>query len=384
MPLVEDPNSFIPGEEKYYLAFSRVEGIGPRRLMRLLAYFGALSKAWNAGMGDLMHAGLEAKLIERIVQLRRTFNPDAEMEKLAKMGIEALVIGDGRYPARLAEIESAPPLLYLRGQLTAQDDLALAVVGTRKATHYGKSVTTQLVGEMARAGLTIVSGLARGIDTCAHQVALEAGGRTVAVLGCGVDVVYPPENGKIIHQILQEQRGAIISEYAPRTKPDAHNFPPRNRIISGMSLGVLVVETGERGGALITVTYANEQGREVMAVPGSIFSPTSAGTNAIIQQGAALVSSASDIMQALGLAQQSFASAGLPEISEITGDDDVERALIRVISNGGGEPRHIDEISLECGISIAVVSGALTMMELKGKVKNLGGMRYCLAVPTRY
>jgi DNA processing protein len=271
----------------------------------------------------------------------------------------------------------------MRGNLTPEDDLALAVVGTRKATVYGKSVTQKLVSEVAEQGLTIVSGMARGIDTCAHQAALEVKGRTIAVLGCGVDVAYPSENKKLLDRIINEERGAILSEYPPGTQPEAHNFPPRNRIICGISLGVLVVETAERGGALITVTFASEQGREVMAVPGSIFSPASAGTNNLLKQGATPVTCSSDIMQALGLAQQTFANPGDRDALEITGDDEVERALIRVLLNGGSEPRHIDDISLESGLSIPVVTGALTMMELKGKVKNMGGMRYSLAYTSR-
>jgi DNA processing protein len=383
MPLVEESDTYKPGEEKYWLAFSRVDGIGPRRLERLLSYFGCLSDAWGASAGDLMAAGVEAKLIERVLAFRKKFDPSAELARLEKLGIEVLIQGDGRYPTRLAATEGRPPLLYMRGNLLPEDELTVGVVGTRKATPYGKNVTQQLVGEMAAQGITIVSGMARGIDTFAHQAALQAGGRTIAVLGCGVDVVYPAENANLLQRILKEERGAILSEYPPGTQPEAHNFPPRNRIISGISMGVLVVETGAKGGALITVNYANEQGREVMAVPGSIFSPTSAGTHALIQQGATLVTSVSDIMQALGLAQQSMALADMSEAQEIVGDDEVERALIRIIAGGGGEPRHVDDITLESGLSTAVVSGALTMMELKGKIRNMGSMRYSLALRGR-
>jgi len=385
MPLVEDPNPYIAGEEKYWLAFSRVAGIGPRRLEKLLAYFGTLAEAWRANSGDLMAAGLEPKLLERLLLFRKGFELDKEMERLDKLGVAVLIPGDGRYPERLAQTEGAPPLLYMRGNLTADDDLALGVVGTRKATTYGKTVTQSLVGEVASQGITIVSGLARGIDTCAHQAALQAGGRTIAVLGCGVDVAYPPENAKLVEQILKEERGAILSEYSPGTQPEASNFPPRNRIISGISMGVLVVEMGEKSGAQITVTYANEQGREVMAVPGNIFNDSSKGVHRILQQGATLVTSASDIIQAIGLSQMTLPDVmdDLPPSQEITGDDDTERALLRIIRNGGSEPRHIDDIVLESGLAVSTVSGALTMMEIKGKVKNQGGMRYSLAVPVR-
>jgi DNA processing protein len=189
----------------------------------------------------------------------------------------------------------------------------------------------------------------------------------------------------LVEQILKEQRGAILSEYTPGTQPEANNFPPRNRIISGISMGVLVVEMGEKSGAQITVTYANEQGREVMAVPGNIFNDSSFGVHRILRQGATLVTSASDIIEALGLSQMTLPDMpeNLPPSQEVTGDDDTERALLRIIRNGGSEARHIDDIVLESGLAVSTVSGALTMMEIKGKVKNQGGMRYSLAVPVR-
>lgn len=377
MPLVENDNNYIPGEEKYWLGFSRVSGIGAVRLRRLLEYFEGLEAAWKAGAGDLMAAGLEPKLVERTLALRKSLNLDNEMARLEKLGIKLLIQGGPEYPARLAQTEGAPPLLYCRGNLTERDDLALAVVGTRRFTSYGKEVTYRICAELAAQGITIVSGLAKGIDTFAHQAALEAGGRTVAVLGNGLDVVYPAENKALMAKI--PDHGALLSEFAPGTQPEASNFPARNRIVSGMSLGVLIVEAGTKSGALITVNMANEQGRDVFAVPGNIFSKMSEGPNRLIRQGARAVTSAADILEELQLNQ-------LPtevEVQELKGDNEVERALLRLLNGGSGEPLHIDELGRESGLAIAVVSSTLTMMELKGTVKHLGGMKYSAARYTR-
>lgn len=377
MPVIEEESNYIPGEEKYWLGFSRVTGIGAVRLKRLTDYFGGLEEAWRAGAGDLLAAGLEPKLVERTIALRAELNLDREMARLEKLGIRLLVQGGPEYPARLAETEGAPPLLYCKGSLTEKDDLALAVVGTRQATAYGKQATGQICGELTRNGMTIISGLAKGIDTIAHQTALEAGGRTVAVMGCGVDIIYPTENRALAQQIIEN--GALLSEYPPGTQPEAQNFPPRNRIVSGMSLGVLVVEAGLKSGALITVGFANEQGRDVYAVPGNIFSRMSDGPNRLIRQGAKAVTCAGDILEELQLNPM----VDEAEIREIQGDDEVERALLRLLNNSAGEPLHVDELGRESGLPIAVVSSALTMMELKGTVKNFGGMKYSAARFTR-
>lgn len=378
MPVVEEENNYIAGEERYWLGFSRVAGIGAVRLRRLTSYFDGLAQAWRAGAADLLAAGLEPKLVERTLALRAGLNLDREMERLEKLGISVLIQGGPDYPARLAQVENAPPLLYCKGQLTERDELALAVVGTRQATAYGRQATSQLCTELAAQCITIVSGLAKGIDTIAHRAALEAGGRTVAVLGCGLDIIYPPENQSLATQIIEN--GAMLSEYAPGTQPEAANFPPRNRIVSGMSLGVLVIEAGAKSGALITSDFANEQGRDVYALPGSIFSRMSDGPNRLIRQGARPVTSAADILEDLQLNQFTDPT----EVQELQGDDDVERALLRLLNSGSGEALHIDELGRGTGLPIAAVSSTLTLMELKGTVKHLGGMKYAAARYTRH
>ncbi|HEX2911340.1 MAG TPA: DNA-processing protein DprA [Chloroflexia bacterium] len=381
MPLVEDEKRFVAGEEKYWLAFSRVSGIGLVRLRRLFDYFGGLGEAWQASSGQLLTAGLEPKLTGRLLQFRQSFDPDGEMSRLEKLGIKLLVLDGPDYPERLAQIDNPPPVLYLKGELTPADSMALAVVGTRRASSYGRQATSQICAELAQQGITIVSGLAKGIDTVAHQAALDAGGRTLAVLGCGVDIIYPPENRGLAARILNpaELNGAILSEYAPGTQPDAVNFPPRNRIVSGLSLGVFIVESGEKGGALITVNFANEQGRDIFALPGSIYNPLSIGTNSLIRRGnARLVTSAADILEEIrpgGL----FDAEDRQTRAEIAqaGDTEAEKSIIRSLRQAG-EPLHIDEISRECNLPMSEISGVLVLMELKGLVQSMGGMRYAL------
>jgi DNA processing protein len=254
--------------------------------------------------------------------------------------------------------------------LLPTDDWAVAVVGTRHASAYGREAARGLAGDLARAGVTIVSGLARGIDTQAHRAALDAGGRTLAVLGSGVDIIYPYENHKLAAEIVEH--GALISEYALGVQPEANNFPPRNRVISGLSRGVIVVEAGEQSGALITVDFAADQGREVFAVPGSIFQRGSLGTNRLIRDGAHPVLSANDVLEALNLtsvAQHVEAQMLLPT-------DATEALLFEQLS---GEPTHVDEVGRAANLPIATVSSALALMELKGLVRQVGGMNYVRA-----
>ncbi len=243
----------------------------------------------------------------------------------------------------------------------------MALVGTRRVTPYGRQITEEIAAFLAANGMTVVSGLARGVDAIAHTVALKAGGRTLGILGSGVDKIYPPEHRALAEQMME--RGAIISDYAPGTPPDASNFPPRNRIISGLSLAVVVIEAGETSGALITAEFAAEQGREVFAVPGSILAPQSKGTNKLIQQGALPLLDASDLMQALNLTrvgEQKAARRALPA-------DAVEAQLLSVL---GEQPVHVDELRNQTGLPIEKVSATLTLMELKGMVRQVGGMHY--------
>lgn len=351
----------------YWIAFGRISGVGPIRVQRLRDHFGSLAEAWRAPRGELMAAGLDSRVADAIVAARPRLSPHQEVEALARAGVQAITLDSPAYPRRLREIYSPPPVLYVRGELLPEDELALGVVGTRRATMYGREATEMLVGGLVTNCLTIVSGLARGIDTVAHRAALTAGGRTIAVLGSGLDIIYPSENARLARDIAE--RGAVVSEYPLGTKPDAANFPARNRIISGLSLGVLVIEAGDGSGALITADFALEQNREVFAVPGPIFARSSQGTNRLIQQGAKLVLSTNDILTELNLtsAPQQL------EMRAILAETPAEAALVRVLSQ---EPMHIDEVCRQSGLPVAEVSSTLTMLELKGSVRHLGGMHY--------
>lgn len=355
---------------RYYLGFSLVRGIGPTRLARLIEYFGSAEAAWHAPPGDLLALGLEEKVRGALLNAREKLDLDAELARLTQAGMRIVTLEDNDYPRLLKEAANAPPLLYVRGALETTDDWAIAVVGTRSPTSYGKEATRHIVSELAHNGITIVSGLAVGIDTVAHSAALEVGGRTIAVLGCGLDIAYPERNRQLAAQIAAH--GAVVSDYPLGTRPHPANFPPRNRIISGLTRGVLVVEAGEQSGALITVEFALEQGRDVFAVPGSIFNRTSKGTHRLIRNGACIATCAADILEELHLttaqAQQEV-TAALP-------DDPTEAALLAHLS---AEPQHVDSISRTCGMPAALVAATLTMLELKGHVRQVGPMEYVRA-----
>lgn len=336
-------------------------------MRRLLDAFGTLRKAWEASPRELAGAGLDSRTVETLAAARVDVDPQREFERVEQAGATVLLLDHPGYPRLLQSITYPPPVLYVQGELTAADGLAVAVVGTRVATSYGRQVVERIVPELARNGVTVVSGLARGIDSHAHRAALDAGGRTVAVLGCGVDVAYPPENAKLARAIAQQ--GAVVSEFPLGMPPDAANFPARNRIISGLSLATLVVEAGEVSGALITAEFAVDQGRDVLAVPGSIFSARSRGAHALIQKGAKLVMDAQDVLEELNL-------SAVPQQLEIQGlipQDPTEAAITALIS---GTPMHIDAIRREIGLPIATVSSTLAVMELKGLVRQVGGMSY--------
>ncbi|MDH4299051.1 MAG: DNA-processing protein DprA [Dehalococcoidia bacterium] len=357
-------------ELKYWVAFSGIPGIGRVRIAQLREHFGSLQDAWKAPEGKLKRAGLDLRSIDALVTLRPRISPDAEMEKLERHRVNVLVCDDPNYPSRLKEIYDHPPVLYVRGNLPAEDEACLAIVGTRRPTVYGRQVTEEIVADLARSKITIVSGLARGIDSVAHRAALDAGGKTLAVFGSGLDVVYPGENAKLAQTIIEH--GALVSEYPLGVKPKAENFPLRNRIMSGLSLGVLVVEAGERSGALITAHQAVEQNREVFAIPGSILSPASQGTNRLIQEGAKLVRNYTDILQELNLTiviQQA-------EIEQFAPANEIESAILKQLSS---EPNHIDEICRCSGLTMPEVSSTLAMLELKGVARQVGRMNYVLA-----
>jgi len=358
----------------YWAGFSLIPGIGRVRFSQLENRFGNLRDAWTASAVDLKDAGLDRHTVNAIINSRPKISLDAEMEKLDRYGVKVLSWRDDGYPARLKEIYDYPPIIYVRGSLLPQDEWCLAVVGTRRATVYGRQVTEEIAADLARSKITIVSGLAKGIDTVAHNSALEAGGRTVAVFACGLDTVYPAENADLARRIMQQ--GALISEYPLGTKPRAEYFPRRNRILSGLSLGVLVTEAGETSGAMITANMALEQNREVLAIPGSILSPASKGTNHLIQEGAKLVRDYTDILEELNLT----AVAHQIELTEVVPASDTESLLLKHLA---AEPVHIDEICRSTSLPIATISSTLAMMELKGLVKQLGTMNYALAREVR-
>lgn len=356
----------------YWVGFNQIKGIGSARLKAILNYFGDLQVAWDAPVSALKAAGLTEKIVETFVQTRGKINLTEELEKIQRLGVTLLTCDDMGYPKILKEISQPPPVLYVKGAITSEDDLAVAIVGTRKITPYGRQVTEDVAEFLAHQGVTVVSGLARGVDAVAHSSAIKAGGRTIAVLGSGVDCIYPPEHEGLTKRIAEQ--GAVISDYALGTRPDAINFPPRNRIISGLSRATIVIEAGVESGALITAEFAADQGREVLAVPGNIYAPQSKGTNRLIQLGARPLLQLKDILDAIHLdqpqrQQQLAARMILPA-------DDDERKIMAVM---GVEPLHIDEVAALTGLSIEKISATLTIMELKGVIRQTGGMNYMIA-----
>lgn len=355
----------------YRVLFSRVPGIGRIRLAQLQSHFGTLQRAWEAPESALRHAGLDSRTTEALLSMRPTLQLEAEMERLERCGVKAFPFTSPHYPSRLKEIHDYPPVLYVRGKLPPEDLPYLAVVGTRRPTMYGRQVTQEIVSDLAAQGIVVVSGLAAGIDSLAHRATLEGGGTTVAVLAFGLDIVYPAENSKLARSILE--RGALVSEHPPGVRPKPESFPLRNRIMSGLSLGTLVIEAGEGSGALITANQALEQNREVFAVPGSILSAASRGTNRLIQEGAKLVRDCSDILQELNV---SMVAPQERSMADFMPANDAESSILRHLSAG---PSHIDEICQRTGLAMQEVSSTLAILELKQAARQVGSMHYVLA-----
>jgi DNA processing protein len=354
---------------KYWIGFSRIPGIGRVRLSLLKEKLGSLASVWTASKYDLLKSGLDEKIVSGFIRNRDKISLDGEMEALDKYHIKAIPFESPEYPSLLKEISDFPAVIFIRGELHQRDEISVAVVGTRRATGYGRQITEELVNSLAINNVTIVSGLAKGIDTAAHKAALEANGRTLAVFACGLDIVYPPENVKLAREIME--KGALISEYPLGTKPKAEHFPQRNRILSGLSRGVLVVESGETSGALITANFALQQNREVFAVPGSILSPMSKGPNRLIQEGAKLVTNHIDILEELNLsvAEHQF------EMQAMNTANETESIIIKCISEG---PVHIDQICRATGLTAAVLQSNLAVMEINGMIKHTGNLNYVL------
>ncbi len=354
-------------QKKYWIGFNLVKGIGAVRFQQILSFFGDLSIAWDAPAKALQEAGLPQRALDNFLKLRQDVDLDRVYQSIFDADVTVLTLLDEAYPHLLKEIDQPPPVIYIRGEWTPADEFAVALVGTRRVTAYGQQVTRDISLFLAGHGVTIVSGLARGVDALAHQHALQAGGRTIAVLGSGVDVIYPPEHRKLAEAIIKN--GAIISDYPLGTQPEGANFPPRNRIISGLSLATIVVEAGDRSGALITADFAVNQGREVFALPGNVLSPASRGTNRLIQKGAHALVSPQDVLDVLDLNQlESIKTA-----RQVLPANTTEAKILQVLEF---EPLHIDQICIETALAVETVSAALTMMELKGMVQHVGGMRY--------
>ena len=355
---------------KYWVAFSRIPSIGTVRMRLLENGFSSLQAAWEASGSDLQAMGIEGSALRQITERRPLIDPDSEMERMDKAGIRAFNWNHPEYPPALKEIYDPPPVLYLKGAFAERDAHGVAVIGTRRATAYGREACAALVKDLAAAGITIISGLAKGIDGIAHRTTLEGGGRTIAVMGSGLDVVYPADHRALAQKI--SETGVLLSEYPLGTKPDARNFPRRNRILSGLSLGVLVVEAPLDSGVMHTVRFALDQGRDVFCIPGSIFSPSSLGSNRLIQDGAKLITDAADVLEELNIArlEQQPSFPGFDPIEEIETE---EAGFLQHI---GIEPIHIDELRRQAGMPVANVSSTLSLLEIKGLVKQVGAMHY--------
>ena len=349
-----------------------MDGLGPVHFRQLLKYFGDVEAAWNASVSDLRTLNFSEKLTQNFIDTQKNLDIKTIMEQLVRLGIGVITISSPNYPSLLKKIYDPPSVLYVRGQLKKQDELAVAVVGSRKMTRYGQEVAENLVQNLVAHGVTIVSGLAFGVDIASHQAALDAGGRVIAVLASGVNVITPTSNTFLAERILKEGRGAIISEHPLGTTPLKHFFPVRNRIISGLALGTLVVEATEKSGTAHTARAALEQGREVFAVPGSIFSPLSTGTHRLIKDGAKLVNSVEDILEELNLDARGLNL----EAREVVPETKEEEKILEILGN---DEIHVDEIIQKSGLPTSVVTSTLTMMEMKGKVKNLGIQIYRIA-----
>ena len=353
-----------------WIGLNSIPGVGRVTFRKLVNHFGFPARALTASPDEIKKInGISDKVITGITTFPWREHAEQEIEKAAKAGVDIISTDDPAYPDSLKNTPDPPLYLYVKGSLLPEDKNAVAIVGTRKPTHYGTTTTHRIASDIAAAGFTIVSGMARGIDTEAHKGALAAKGRTIAVLGCGIDIAYPPENKGLMDEISRS--GAVVTENAFGTMPEAGYFPGRNRIISGLSRGTVIIEATEDSGSLITAKYTLEQGRKLYAVPGNIGSLTSKGTNSLIKQGAILVESAADVLQDLGITgKHRERTENVRPRTPLTED---EETVFRCITT---EPKHIDSIMNECRASAGKLSGVLVTLELKGVAKQLPGKYY--------
>jgi len=350
-----------------WIGLNCIPGVGRATFRKLVGRFGSPDRVLDASEDELSEqGGVSGKVAREITTHPWREFAEQELAKARSAGVSIITESDPAYPPALRSAPDAPLFLYVRGGLLPQDHAAVAIVGTRTPTHYGLTVTHRMAYELAAAGLTVVSGLARGIDTQAHKGALDARGRTIAVLGCGIDVPYPPENRALIERIAAA--GAVVTENPFGTRPEGGYFPARNRIISGLSAGTVIIEASADSGSLITADYTLKQGRTLFAVPGNVGSPTSRGPNSLIKQGAVLVETSRDVLNILGGASAApsaqRAAAPLPQLT------DEERKVFAAVT---GEPKHIDVLLAESGSVPGRLGGILTTLELNGLIRQLPG-----------
>ena len=370
------------GEIDRWIRLIRADGVGPVTFGKLLKHFSTVDRALGASVSELAKVeGIGYKTAEQIARSRDTFDTEKELAMAEKLGVWIVNLADSRYPASLKQIYDPPPVLYVKGTLERSDNLAIGIVGSRRCSRYGAEQSSRFGYMLASGGFTIISGMARGIDSAAHRGAVRAKGRTIAVQGCGLGKVFPPENDKLCEVIAQS--GACVSELGLEIEPLAENFPPRNRIIAGLSMAVIVVEAAARSGALITAKSAVDYNREVMAVPGKIDSPLSFGAHRLIKDGAKLVDSVDDVTEALG-----YIGHGIKEHVSTAAKDarkDVEAPLFdaaglnlsenerAVYDCLDSEPVHIEDIIAQAGLGAGAINAGLISLRLKGLIKQLPG-----------
>lgn len=371
--------------DRHLLALAGIQALGPAHVHRLVRYFGSAEAVFKAPYPRLADTGAPPAGVKAIAEYRGWGDLEQGLRRIEAEGARVVALGDAEYPESIAELgPDAPPALYVKGSLVPEDRFSVAIVGSRAASDYGRIATERIAGDLGAIGLAVISGMALGVDTHAHRGCIEAGGRTVAVLGSGLDVVYPASNRGLMGKILATG-GAVISEFQPGTRPLKPNFPRRNRLISGLALGVIVVEAALRSGSLITARFALEQGKEVFAVPGTILSRTSEGANALIRDGAKMATSAEHVVAELAPVLKGFiqsirraapASEEKGDGGSSAGHSGDEGAVAAAL---GPEPRHVDEITRELGLGAARTVAALLGLELRGVVKQLEGKRFYLA-----
>ena len=357
---------------KYWLGLHLIPQFGIARISSLLSHFATVEELWRASDASVSRLDLPARLLEGFLASRRKIDLEKEMDRVEQVGARLVTIADEEYPTGLRSLDDRPLLLYVCGQLPRDGGKAIAIVGTRKPSKYGMDAAQKLSLELAQDGVTIVSGLAQGIDAAAHRGALKANGRTIAVMATGIDRIYPREHEDLARQIIE--RGAVITEMPIGAAPLGAHFPQRNRLISGLSLSVLVAEAGEKSGALNTAAHASMQGRDVFALPHNIYSQSGRGCNALIQDGAKLIMNVEDVLDELNLAHSNTRTRIETERAQPA--DDTEELILAQL---GADPVHVDLIVRQTNLPTATVTGGLTLLELKGLAETSGPMQYCRA-----